>query len=57
MGTVVGSFATVARLLDELATVEGITGVMLTFDDFIAGMENFGQRIQPLATCRKKMAA
>ena len=21
---------------------------MLTFDDFIAGMENFGQRIQPL---------
>jgi pyrimidine oxygenase len=57
MGTVVGSYATVARLLDELATVEGIAGVMLTFDDFIMGMENFGQRIQPLMRCRNQAAA
>jgi pyrimidine oxygenase len=40
-------------MLDELATVEGVAGVMLTFDDFILGMEAFGERIQPLMTCRK----
>ncbi len=53
MGTVVGSYATVAKMLDELDTIEGLAGVMLTFDDFIVGMENFGQRIQPLMTTRK----
>ena len=37
MGTLVGSYATVAALLDELATVPGVKGIMLTFDDFIAG--------------------
>lgn len=25
---------------------------MLTFDDFLAGMEQFGRRIQPLLECR-----
>ena len=35
MGTLVGSYETVARLLDEVATVEGCDGVLLTFDDFI----------------------
>ena len=53
MGTVVGSYATVAGMLDELDTVEGLAGVMLTFDDFILGMENFGQRIQPLMASRR----
>jgi pyrimidine oxygenase len=57
MGTVVGSYATVAKMLDELATVEGVAGVMLTFDDFILGMEAFGERIQPLMTCRKSALA
>jgi len=55
MGTVVGSYATVAKMLDELATVEGLAGAMLTFDDFIAGMESFGQRIQPLMASRRKV--
>ena len=41
MGTLVGSYETVARMLDEVATVEGTSGVMLTFDDFIIGMEQF----------------
>jgi pyrimidine oxygenase len=54
MGTVVGSYATVAGLLDQLETVEGMAGVMLTFDDFIIGLENFGQRIQPLMASRQK---
>jgi pyrimidine oxygenase len=32
---------------------------MLTFDDFVIGMDQFGQRIQPLMNCRKhrKLAA
>jgi pyrimidine oxygenase len=53
MGTVVGSYTTVARLLDQLDTVEGLAGVMLTFDDFIYGMEAFGERIQPLMASRQ----
>ncbi|GAN77429.1 pyrimidine utilization protein A [Acidisphaera rubrifaciens] len=52
MGTLVGSYETVARLLDEAAAVPGTKGLMLTFDDFIAGMDAFGTRIQPLMTCR-----
>jgi pyrimidine oxygenase len=53
MGTLVGSWSTVARLLDEVATVSGCEGVLLTFDDFLTGIENFGKHIQPLMTCRK----
>jgi pyrimidine oxygenase len=55
MGTLVGSFATVARLLDEVAAVEGCDGVLLTFDDFIIGTEDFGARIQPLMKSRQHM--
>jgi pyrimidine oxygenase len=52
MGTLVGSYATVARLLDEVDTVDGCDGVLLTFDDFIKGTEDFGARIQPLMKSR-----
>ena len=52
MGTLVGSHAAVARMLDELATVPGLGGVMLTFDDFVEGTEAFGTHIQPLMRCR-----
>jgi len=52
MGTIVGSYATVARLLDETAKVPGTKGIMLTFDDFIEGIETFGKHIQPLMQCR-----
>ncbi len=51
-GVLVGSYATVARLLDELSTVPGVDGVMMTFDDFVIGMEQFGTRIMPLMRCR-----
>ena len=58
MGLIVGSYATVARLLDEAAAVPGTSGLMLVFDDFLAGMDAFGQRIQPLMRCRQdRMAA
>jgi pyrimidine oxygenase len=56
MGTIVGSYATCARMLDEAATVPGTKGLMLTFDDFLIGMEQFGQRIQPLMACRRAKA-
>jgi pyrimidine oxygenase len=56
MGTIVGSYATCARLLDEAAAVPGTKGLMLTFDDFLIGMEQFGQRIQPLMECRAARA-
>jgi pyrimidine oxygenase len=46
-------------MLDELSAVPGVDGVMLTFDDFVIGMEQFGTRILPLMRCREayKMAA
>jgi pyrimidine oxygenase len=51
-GVLVGSYASVARMLDELSTVPGVRGVMMTFDDFLVGMEQFGTRILPLMRCR-----
>lgn len=52
-GTLVGSYETVARMLDEAAAVTGTKGIMLTFDDFVVGMDNFGTKIKPLMNCRK----
>ncbi len=55
MGTLVGSYARVAEMLDEAATMPGVKGIMLTFDDFIIGMDDFGTRIQPLMRCREHL--
>ena len=49
----VGSYRRVAELLDLYATVPGVRGVMLTFDDFVEGMDKFGRYIQPLMTRRQ----
>lgn len=51
MSTLIGSYASVAAMLDEVAQ-QPIKGVMLTFDDFVKGVEAFGTRIQPLMKCR-----
>ena len=48
IGKVVGSHASVARQLDELAQINGLKGVMCIFDDFVASTEEFGQRVMPL---------
>jgi pyrimidine oxygenase len=56
-GVFVGSYATVAALLDELSEIPGLRGVMLTFDDFLIGMEQYGTRIQPLMKSRSQRAA
>ncbi len=52
MGTLVGSYATVAAMLDEVAALPGVKGIMLTFDDFLLGLDAFGTRIQPSMRCR-----
>jgi pyrimidine oxygenase len=52
MGTLVGSYASVARMLDELGEVPGTEGALLTFDDFVIGVKAFGERIQPLMKSR-----
>ena len=39
-------------MLDECATVPATKGIMLAFDDFLIGLEQFGQRIQPLMKSR-----
>ena len=56
-GVLVGSYARIAAMLDELAAVPGVEGVMMTFDDFVIGMEQFGTRIQPLMRCRETALA
>jgi len=40
-----------------MAAIPGVAGVMLTFDDFLIGMEQFGHRIQPLMASRARIAA
>jgi pyrimidine oxygenase len=52
MGTLVGSYASIARMLDEVAEVPGTEGVLLTFDHFVEGVKAFGERIQPLMKSR-----
>lgn len=54
-GVLVGSYAKVAKMLDEMAAVPGVQGVMMTFDDFVIGMEQFGTRIMPLMRSRSSM--
>lgn len=51
----IGSYETIARQMDELAATPGLQGVMLTFDDFLIGMEQFGTRIQPLMKSRRHL--
>jgi pyrimidine oxygenase len=53
MGTLVGSYESVARMPDEIAGVDGTKGIMLVFDDFLDGIETFGTRIQPLMRSRE----
>ncbi|MBN8920977.1 MAG: LLM class flavin-dependent oxidoreductase, partial [Rhizobiales bacterium] len=52
----IGSYATVAKLLDEMSAIPGLAGTMLTFDDFLIGIEQFGERIQPLMKSREHVA-
>ncbi|OTA66504.1 putative pyrimidine monooxygenase ruta [Hypoxylon sp. EC38] len=53
MGTLIGSYDSIANMLDKVAGVPGTKGIMLTFDDFLEGVEAFGQKIQPLMKSRQ----
>lgn len=53
MGTLVGSYAHVAEMLDAIMTIDGVEGVLLVFDDFLKGLDAFGTRIQPLMQSRR----
>jgi pyrimidine oxygenase len=53
----IGSYENVARMLDEIAEIPDLKGIMLTFDDFIVGMEQFGEHIQPRMKSRAQAAA
>ena len=57
MGTLVGSYESVARMLDEAGSVPGTKGIMLTFDDFIDGLKIFGEKVQPLMKTRSVTVA
>jgi pyrimidine oxygenase len=57
MGTLVGSYESVARMLDAMSEIPNLRGVLLTFDDFEIGVEAFGQRIQPLMQSRRHVRA
>lgn len=57
MGTLVGSYAKVAAMLDEIAEIQGTEGILLTFDNFVQGVEDFGERIQPLMKSRQDVVA
>jgi len=48
----VGSYARIARYLDQVETVAGLDGVVLTFVDFLSGVAEFGERIMPLMETR-----
>jgi pyrimidine oxygenase len=49
---VAGSPETIARHIDALSSAPGTVGIMLTFDDFIDGLERFGTEVMPLLECR-----
>ncbi|KAI5860026.1 pyrimidine utilization protein A [Durotheca rogersii] len=53
VGTLIGSYEKVAAMLDEIAEVPGTKGIMLTFDDFVEGVDKFGEKIQPLMKSRQ----
>lgn len=57
MGTLVGSYAQVAAMLDDIMTIDGVEGVLLVFDDFLKGLDAFGTRIQPLMQARRHITA
>lgn len=57
MGAIVGSYESVAAMLDEAGSVPGTGGLMLVFDDFEVGLEQFGEKIQPLMKTRADLGA
>src|SRR5277367_4795113 len=57
IGTLIGSYASIAGMLDEAALVPGTKKLMIIFDDFLAGLDQFARKIQPLMKCRAHVLA
>ena len=53
IGPIVGSHATIAARLDEVAAIPGVKGVMCVFDDYPTATAEFGERVMPLMASRK----
>ncbi len=41
-------------MLDEAAAIEGTKGIMMIFDDWDKGMDDFRDYVQPKMECRKE---
>ena len=52
IGPIVGSHATIAARLDEIAEIPGVAGVMCVFDDYPVATEEFGAKVMPLMKSR-----
>ena len=52
IGPVIGSHATIAERLDEVAEMPGVAGVMCVFDDYPTCTDEFGERVMPLMGSR-----
>jgi pyrimidine oxygenase len=53
IGPIVGSHATVAGRLDEIAAIPGVKGVMCVFDDYPKATVEFGTKVMPLMASRR----
>ena len=47
IGPIVGSHATIAERLDEVASIDGVAGVMCVFDDYPVATDEFGDQVMP----------
>ena len=52
--TIIGSYATVAAKLDQLAAETTINGVLFTFPNFVEDITAFGESVMPLLQCRQR---
>ena len=53
IGPIVGSHATIAAKLDEVAAIPGVKGTMCVFDDYPVATKEFGEKVMPLMESRK----
>jgi pyrimidine oxygenase len=53
IGPIVGSHATIAERLDEVAAIDGVKGVMCVFDDYPSATAEFGEKVMPLLSSRE----
>jgi pyrimidine oxygenase len=52
-----GSYATVARKIDEIAATTGLEGMLFSWSDFVSGIRDFGERVAPLLKCGDALRA